>query len=90
MLHFVIPILGPSNLRDGIGILADLYLDPICYLGLCYAGYWEASMGIRAYDILNYSSLHIGEYESIKKDAIDLYTFIRDAYEQNRRKQIEE
>ncbi|NIQ10404.1 MAG: VacJ family lipoprotein, partial [Gammaproteobacteria bacterium] len=35
-------------------------------------------------------SLHIGEYESIKKDAVDLYPFLRDAYEQRREKLIEE
>ena len=88
--HLVLPILGPSNLRDAIGLVADFYLDPVCYLGPCYAGYWEASWGIQSYKTINDTSLHIGEYESIKKDAIDLYTFLRDAYEQSRKKKIEE
>lgn len=88
--HLVLPILGPSNFRDFVGLIGDFYLDPICYLGTCYAGYWEAALGIRSYKTINYSSLHIGEYESIKKDALDLYTFIRDSYEQKRKKEIEE
>jgi phospholipid-binding lipoprotein MlaA len=88
--HLVLPILGPSNLRDFIGLIGDFYLDPVCYIGTCYAGYWEVVLGIRSYKTINYSSLHIGEYESIKKDALDLYIFIRDAYEQKREKEIKE
>lgn len=88
--HLVLPIFGPSNLRDALGLFTDFYLDPVCYVGLCYLGHWEAALGTRAYDFLNYSSLHIGEYESVKKDAIDFYRFLRDAYEQHRKKVIEE
>jgi phospholipid-binding lipoprotein MlaA len=45
---------------------------------------------LRAYKKVNQTSLHIGEYESLKKDAVDLYPFLRDSYEQHRNKQIEE
>jgi phospholipid-binding lipoprotein MlaA len=88
--HLVLPILGPSNLRDTVGLVADFYLDPVCYIGTCYADEWEPAMGIQAYKGFNYTSLHIGEYESLKKDAIDLYPFFRDAYEQSRKKEIAE
>lgn len=88
--HLVLPILGPSNLRDAVGLAADFYLDPICYLGTCFAGYWEAALGTRSYKTVNNASLHIGEYESFKKDALDFYIFLRDAYEQRRSKEIEE
>ena len=88
--HFVLPILGPSNFRDTIGLGADFFLDPICYLGSCYAGYWEAATGVRSFSIVNYTSLHLGEYESFKRDSIDFYIFLRDAYEQRRKKLIEE
>jgi phospholipid-binding lipoprotein MlaA len=88
--HLVLPILGPSNLRDTVGLVADFYLDPICYIGTCYADDWEPAIGIQAYKGFNYTSLHIGEYESLKKDAIDLYPFLRDAYEQSRKREIAE
>lgn len=39
---------------------------------------------------MNYVSLHIGEYESIKKDALYPYAFTRDAYRSNREKKIKE
>ena len=34
------------------------------------------------------TSLHLGEYESLKKDALDPYTFTRDTYKQHRDKMI--
>ena len=83
--HIVLPILGPSNLRDTIGLIPDHFLDPITYVDD-----WETRLAIRSYKAVNHTSLHIGEYESIKKDAVDLYPFLRDAYEQRRQKLIEE
>ena len=83
--HIVLPILGPSNLRDTIAFVPDHFLDPVTYVKDD-----ESELGIRAFNTINYSSLHIGEYESLKKDALDLYTFLRDAYEQKREKDIKE
>lgn len=83
--HIVLPVLGPSNLRDTVGLVPDYYLTPVGYLDE-----WEAELAVRSFDEVNHTSLHIGEYESLKKDAIDLYTFLRDAYEQSREKRVEE
>ena len=83
--HIVLPLLGPSNLRDTVGLVPDYFLDPVNHLDD-----FETRLAIHAYKQVNHTSLHIGEYESLKKDAVDLYTFIRDGYEQRRVKQIEE
>jgi len=83
--YIVLPILGPSNLRDIFGMVPDFFLVPINYLDNL-----KVTASIYTGDIVNNTSLHIGEYESIKKDAIDFYTFIRDGYEQKRKTLIEE
>lgn len=83
--HLVLPLLGPSNLRDSIGLVPDHYLDPVSYINNP-----EEGLAIRTYKQINYTSLHIGEYESLKKDAVDFYTFLRDGYEQRRDQQIKE
>lgn len=83
--HLVLPLLGPSNLRDTLGLIPDHFLDPVNYIE-----HSETAMAVRAYRLVNKTSLHIGEYESLKKDAVDLYPFLRDAYEQRRKKQIME
>ena len=81
--HIVLPILGPSNLRDMFSIGPDYYLDPKRFIDPS-----RKELAVRVFDEVNDTSLHIGEYENLKKDAIDLYPFLRDVYEQNRRKKI--
>ena len=83
--HVVLPIFGPSNVRDSFGILVDGFLDPVYYIEGIYPG-----IAIKGVEGINYASLHLGEYERLTADAIDLYIFLRNAYEQNREKQIEE
>lgn len=83
--HIVLPLLGPSNLRDTLGLIPDYYLDPINYIDD-----FETRIAVKVYKQVNHTSLHIGEYESLKKDAVDLYPFLRDGYEQRRVKLIEE
>ena len=92
--HIVLPFWGPSNLRDLAGMVPDHFLEPQSYDNeldsVDYVKTQEEEWLIRAYDEVNYRSLHIGEYESLKKDALDLYPFLRDAYEQNRIKEVKE
>lgn len=83
--HIVIPFLGPSNLRDLLGKVPDIYTTPLTYLNPV-----EAAYVAETYRRLNDASLRLGEYESLRKDALDLYTFLRDAYERNRLAQIKE
>lgn len=82
-LYLVLPILGPTNLRDGVGKAADAFLDPLSYLGPV-----EYAVGAKALDKENELSLDKDTYESIKKEALDPYLFIRNAYTQNREAKI--
>jgi phospholipid-binding lipoprotein MlaA len=81
----VLPFLGPSNVRDSLGKVPDLFLSPVYYYDNTYA-----SIGISGYDKINTVSLNLDEYESLRRDAVDLYLFLRNAYEENRNNQIEE
>lgn len=81
----VLPILGQTNLRDGLGLTPGFLLNPVWYLAD-----FETNFAVSAGEQFNYVSLHVGEYESIKKDALDPYTFIRDAYKQHRDKKIKD
>ena len=91
--HVVLPILGPSNLRDSVALVPDWYLDPANYIS--ERAHNLLRDGNEAYILqtvgkLNESSLHYKEYESLKKDAVDLYPFLKNIYEQSRQKAIEE
>ena len=83
--YIVWPILGPLSLRDSIGFVGDLFLYPVSYINPI-----ETAVGVEAHNEVNETSFHIGEYEDLKKSAIDPYISIRDAYVQNRQKKVEE
>ncbi len=84
-----LPLLGPSNVRDAIGLVADVALDPITLLGFFVSPY--ASTGVNAYNVINEVSIDKGDtYEALVEDAIDPYIAIQDAYTQNRIKKINE
>ncbi len=81
----VLPLLGPSNVRDIFGRTGDWFLDPVNYLDDV-----EARTAVNVVEGVNESSLRIGQYEAITKDALDLYIFLRDGYRDVRNKAIEE
>ncbi len=82
----MLPFLGPSSVRDGLGRLGDTFLDPIWWL---FDDFWT-SVGIRIGEAVNETSTRIGEYEALKEAALDPYVMIRNAYVQNRNKLIAE
>lgn len=91
--HIVLPFLGPSNLRDTLSMAADWEVDPLVYQrerNYNLVGSDLEGWGVKAFDYLNDGSFHIEEYESLKKDAVDLYPFFKNIYEQSRQKKIEE
>ena len=77
------PILGPASLRDSIGFIGDLSLDPRTYLTSGWVSY-----GLWSGEVVNGTSLRIGEYEDLKKVALDPYVAKRDAYYQYRKAKI--
>jgi len=82
--YLVLPVLGPSNLRDGIGMFADSRMNLLYYISEGWTYY-----GLRAYDKVNDLSLDKDTYEGIKKDALDPYLFVRDAFIQYRQNKVE-
>jgi phospholipid-binding lipoprotein MlaA len=76
--YIVIPLLGPSTVRDGIGIFANVQVNPLVQMSnssvrdkLLILWYIEARAAL------------IGPDEVVR-DAFDPYLFVRDAYLQNR------
>jgi len=83
--YIVWPILGPSTLRDSIGMVGDSFLNPVSYVEPT-----ETYLEIRAVETVNETSFKIGDYESLKEAAIDPYVALRNAYIQHRKKKVEE
>jgi len=85
--YIVWPFLGPSSPRDTLGWVADRALSPTSYISTEVISLW--SVGLYVHESLNTTSLRIGDYETLKKAALDPYVAIRDAYVQSRKKAIE-
>jgi phospholipid-binding lipoprotein MlaA len=81
--YLVLPVLGPATLRDAIGRAGDYFITPVNYVEP-----WELEWGVDILNTVNRISFHIGDYETLKKAALDPYAAIRDAYIQTRRQQI--
>jgi phospholipid-binding lipoprotein MlaA len=94
-IYIVIPLLGPSNIRDIIGMSTDSYVSVLSTTGSSDLHYKIPNnqleeITIEVYDVVNTVSLNEGKYEAFKKDALDFYPYLRDVYTQARKKQIEE
>jgi phospholipid-binding lipoprotein MlaA len=81
--YLVLPVLGPSDVRDAVGTFVDSRMNLVYYLVDGWT-YYE----VRAYEKINDLSLDKDTYESIKKEALDPYLFVRDAYMQYRQNKV--
>jgi len=83
--YIVWPFFGPSNVRDSLGMVGDMFLNPVRYVEPT-----ETSIYISAGRGINEGSFHVGEYEDFKAAALEPYIAMREAYIQYRNKKIEE
>jgi len=83
--YFVIPVLGPSNLRDTVGCFGDVFANPVTYVNPS-----QTSIGLKAYRNVNELSFLYKDYEQLRKDSIDIYPVLRDVYEARRNALIKE
>ncbi len=84
-IYIVLPVLGPSTLRDSVGLVGDFLFDPASYLQP-----WYVPISKRALDITNRLSFRIGDLEALKEASLDPYLMFRSAYIQNRSKMVEQ
>ncbi len=79
--YIVLPLLGPSTARDTVGLVGDIYVDPLFQIEEEGNVYWGAVIlrfiDTRA-DLLSASRV-------MEQAALDPYIFVRDAYLQHRR-----
>jgi phospholipid-binding lipoprotein MlaA len=88
VFYLDLPVLGPSSLREGLGIAVDASLNPQTYLAFYFVIYGYVNTGGWILEKINEASLTLGEYESLKKAALDPYIAVREAYYQYRQNKI--
>ena len=81
--YLVLPLLGPSNLRDGLGRVVDTASDPLTYYD--DETFAWTRLGLTAVDG---RARTLDPLDEIKRSSIDFYAAVRSLYWQNRRSEI--
>jgi phospholipid-binding lipoprotein MlaA len=82
--YLMIPLLGPSDFRDAVGLVAEYYTDPEFYLFTHSPENWIV-FGTR---VVNLRANLLDSERIFDVAAMDKYAFLRDAYLQRRRSLI--
>ncbi len=82
--YLVLPVLGPSGIRDGIGTLIYSNLDPV------WANHIPTRNVAFSLRAVNRRADFLDATNVLEEAALDKYSFVRDAYIQRRRGMVDE
>ncbi|WP_170984513.1 MlaA family lipoprotein [Rhodoligotrophos defluvii] len=86
--YLVLPILGPTTFRDGVGWAVDVVTDPLFWL---FGGFDETTTEGWAYTgsamVISYDRGR-DDLEELERTSIDFYAALRSAYLQHRQSEV--
>jgi len=85
-VYVELPVLGPSNERDAVGKVVDIFTDPLGYVLARPEKYYR--YGVKGADMLGKRGRHAELIDSILYDSADSYAQARMIYLQNRRYEL--
>lgn len=86
--YLVLPLLGPSTIRDTVGRAADNAMWPLPYFVPWYISI-PTDAGKGMIEAVNFRSLHLDLFEQVDRYAVDLYGAVQDGYLQRRANQLQ-
>ena len=92
--YYVLPILGPTTVRDSIGLIADTFIDPFAHVTirenelLGISGNNIDYFSVKGTTAVDFRSDNITNFESLEKNSIDLYSAFKSIYLQDRKNKI--
>ena len=86
--YIVLPLIGPTTVRDGIGLGIDSVADPVGWVLYNQGPWWSYGRTI-ADGFMVYENKH-DLLEDMEKNSTDYYATMRSMYQQNRQKEISE
>ncbi len=96
--YFVLPILGPTTVRDTAGKVGNFFLDPVYHVThnseihnslVGNSNYSEHNYYYyRGTGAVDFRAKNIESWDSLEKNSIDLYASLKSLYLQNRNQQI--
>ena len=92
--YFVLPILGPTTVRDSFGLLADSFVDPFAHVTIREHELLGASgnaldyFAIKGTAAVDFRADNDVNFESLEKNSLDLYSSLKSIYLQDRENKI--
>ena len=92
--YFVLPILGPTTVRDSFGILADSFVDPFAHITIRENELLGASgntldyFAVKGTTVIDFRADNNLNFESLEKNSLDLYSSFKSIYLQDRENKI--
>ncbi len=92
--YFVLPIFGPTTVRDSIGLLADTYIDPFAHVTIREKELLSSSgnaldyYSVKATSVIDFRADNDKNFESLEKNSLDLYSSMKSIYLQDRENKI--
>jgi phospholipid-binding lipoprotein MlaA len=92
--YFVLPVLGPTTLRDSLGKVADTFVDPFAHVTLRDNELLNISgsdldyYSVKGASAIDFRSDNMTNIYSLEKNSIDTYAAFKSLYLQNREKKI--
>ena len=89
--YLVLPLLGPSNLRDLFGLVGDRAANPLQKpFSLIEDWEWEEQTALTVSELIVNTPSVVQRYKQMKGSAIDPYGSLKNGYTQYRRAAVEE
>ncbi len=85
--YIVLPLFGPSNLRDTTGMIMTMMTDPINAFAASQGEAWAIPMRTAA-NAVDQRSKIIDEVNALRDNSVDYYAAVRSSYYQNRKAAI--
>ena len=96
--YFVLPILGPTTTRDAIGLVGNVFIDPVYQIThnteidngiIGNSSYSEHNYYYyRGTGAVDFRAKNIESWDSLEENSIDLYASVKSLYLQSRNKKI--
>lgn len=86
--YLVLPILGPSNLRDAVGLGVDSIADPVRYAAISHSA--KVTWGRFGLEGIDERSQNIEAFDDLKRNAVDFYAQLRSIVRQRRAAELRE
>ncbi len=92
--YFVLPVLGPTTVRDSIGLVADTFVDPFAHITirekeiLGISGNNLDYYTVKGTTAIDFRADNSNNFESLEKNSLDLYSSMKSIYLQDRENKI--